>query len=71
MIEGKEKPYKIGMYFIRDSKRKSDAINLAQIICDLMVEYGWIDDDNMDEILPVFLGYETDKKNCGVKLTVL
>lgn len=45
MIKGKEKPYKIGFYFIRDSKRKFDYINAAQLPLDLMQDYDWIDDD--------------------------
>ena len=32
MLKGKEKPYRIELYFIRDSRRKFDYINAAQII---------------------------------------
>ncbi|MDK4479942.1 hypothetical protein [Fusobacterium necrophorum] len=70
-LEGKEKPYRIGFYFIRDSRRKFDFINAAQLPCDLMARHGWIDDDNANEIVPVFLGYETDKENAGVGIEVL
>jgi hypothetical protein len=31
-----------------------------------MVEYGWIEDDNADYMLPVFLPYEYEKNNGGV-----
>ena len=65
-VASKEKPYKLHFYFIRDSKRKFDYINAAQLPCDLMTKYGWIDDDNCDEIVPVFDGYEVDKKNAGL-----
>lgn len=65
-----KKPYKIGFYFIRDSQRKFDYINAAQIILDLMTAHGIIDDDNCDEVIPVFLGYEVDKVNCGVRITI-
>lgn len=71
MIKDKEKPYKIGFYFIRDSQRKFDYINIAQIIQDLMVNYEWIEDDNCTELVPVFLGYKVDKENPGVKIEVL
>ena len=71
MIKDKEKPYKIGFYFIRDSQRKFDYINIAQIIQDLMVKYEWIEDDNCTELVPVFLGYKVDKENPGVKIEVL
>lgn len=70
MLNNKEKPYEIGFYFIRDSKRRFDYINAAQLPCDLMVKYGWITDDNCNEIVPVFLGYEVDKDNQGVIVTV-
>jgi hypothetical protein len=31
-----------------------------------MVEYGWIPDDNADEIIPVFEGYEVNTEKQGV-----
>ena len=30
-----------------------------------MIKYEWIDDDNADEIRPVFLGYHHDKNAPG------
>ena len=36
-----------------------------------MVKYKWIDDDNCDEIIPVFLGYRVDKENTGIEISVL
>lgn len=60
------KPYLISLYFIRDSKRKFDLINACQIIQDLMVKHKWLDDDNADEIVPIFLGYHVDKAKAGV-----
>ncbi len=71
MLKDKKKPYKVEMYFIRDSKRKFDYINAAQIVQDLMIKAGWIDDDNCDEIVPVFLGYEVNKENAGVQINIL
>ena len=71
LLKGKEKPYKIGFYFIRDTKRKFDYINVCQLPCDLMVKYKWIDDDNCDEIIPIFLGYKVDKENAGIEISVL
>ena len=38
MLKGKNKPYKIELYFIRDSRRKFDYINAAQIILNLETE---------------------------------
>lgn len=71
MIENKEKPFKIGFYFIRDSKRRFDYVNICQLPLDLMVKYNWIKDDNMQEVIPFFLGYEIDKERAGVIIKVL
>lgn len=46
-------PHVVGFFFIRDSKRKFDFINAAQIICDLLTAHGVIQDDNMDNLIPV------------------
>lgn len=71
MIKDKEKPYKIELYFIRDSKRRFDYINAAQIIFDLMQEYGYIEDDDSTNIIPIFKGFEVDKARAGVEIRVL
>lgn len=75
MIEGKEKPYKIGFHFIRDSRRKFDFVNPSQTIQDLMVQNGWLEDDNMTEMIPFPLKvddkwYTVDKENAGVLIKV-
>ena len=71
MLKSKEKPYKIGFYFIRNSKRAFDYVNVAQLPLDLMQENEWIENDNMENIVPVFLGYEVDKENAGVRIEIL
>jgi Holliday junction resolvase RusA-like endonuclease len=71
LIKDKEFPLKIGFYFVRDSRRRADHINLAQLPCDLMVKHGWIPDDDMSHLIPVFLGYEVDKENAGVGICIL
>lgn len=71
MLVGKEKPYRISFYFIRGTHHKFDYINPAQTVQDLMVQYGWIEDDNCDEIIPCFAGYKVDKKAPGVYIKVL
>lgn len=70
LVKNKPKPYKVTFYFIRDTKRKFDYINALQLPCDLMVKYGWLLDDNCDEIIPIIKGYEVDKKRCGVIIDV-
>lgn len=71
MIKNKEKPYYIGFYFIRDSKRKFDYNNLTQLPQDLMVKHKWLEDDNADYIVPIGLGYTVDKAKAGLIITVL
>ena len=71
MIKDKEKPYKIELYFIRDSKRRFDYINASQIVFDLMQEYGYIDDDDSTNVIPLFKGFEVDKARAGVEIRVL
>ncbi len=64
-------PIHVSFYFIRNSKRKFDYLNPAQTVQDLMVEFGWIEDDNCDLLLPHFAGYHVDKENAGVIIKVL
>ena len=71
MLKDKEKPYKIELYFIRDSRRKFDYINAAQIIFDLMQHYGYIEDDDSQNVIPIFKGFEVDKARTGVEIEVL
>lgn len=71
MLKGKEKPYKVELFFIRDSKRKFDYINAAQIIFDLMQQYGYIEDDDSRNIVPIFKGFEVDKNRAGVEIEVV
>lgn len=70
-VKNKSKPYKIELFFIRDSRRKFDYINAAQIVFDLMQEYGYIEDDDSQNIIPVFKGFEVDKVRAGVEIEVL
>lgn len=69
-IENKEFPIRLHMYFIRDSRRKADYVNLAQLGLDLLVKAKLLPDDNMDYLCPVFDGYHIDKHNAGVRFWV-
>lgn len=69
-LEGKEFPIKLHMYFVRDSKRKADYVNLAQLPLDLLVKSKLLPDDNMDYIIPCFDGYHIDRQNPGIKIYI-
>lgn len=73
MVIGKEKPYRVEVFFVRDSRRKADFHNLIQLPADLMVEHGFLFDDNMDEVvfIPKIPAYGIDKKMAGVIIRVL
>lgn len=76
MLEGKRKPYIIGFHFVRNNKHKFDFVNMVQTVQDLMVEYGYIEDDNCDIMFPIPLKiedkyYSIDKSNPGVYIKIL
>ena len=68
-----ERPLKIGFYFFRDSTRKFDANNVSQILCDLMTSSGYIEDDNVYEMIPVYLTHKVvyEKKEAGVWFKII
>jgi hypothetical protein len=70
LVKDMKKPLVVEFEFVRGSQHKFDYINPAQTVQDLMVKYGWLDDDNCDEIIPVFLPYSYDKKNPGVYIHI-
>tara|TARA_B100000424_G_C22935462_1_gene497771 strand:+ start:237 stop:611 length:375 start_codon:yes stop_codon:yes gene_type:complete len=71
LLKGKKKPYNIEFTFYRKTRRKFDYINAAQVVQDLMVKYGWIDDDNCVEMKPHFGDFVYDKNNPGVLIKIL
>ncbi len=71
MMMNHEAPYILGLYFVRDSKRIFDYNNASQIVCDLMQEYEWIEDDDSSMLKPLFLGYHVDPKNPGVYICLI
>ena len=58
------------LYFVRDSRRIWDFTNATDTVQDLMVEHGWIEDDNVKFMAPFFSGYHVDKAEAGVYITV-
>lgn len=76
LVNGRQKPLLIGMYFIRDSKRKFDWVNVVQIVQDLMHAHEWIEDDNITEMIPVPVMidgkyFHVNKDDAGVYIIVI
>ena len=70
MLKGKEKPYHISFKIYRKTKGRFDYVNIIQLLLDCMVKDNWLDDDNANEIIPVFEPYEVDNKNPRVIIGV-
>lgn len=68
MSEGYEKPLKIVFKVYRKTHRRFDYLNIFQGLCDMMVKCGWLEDDNADELIPIFEPYEVDKNNPRVEI---
>ena len=64
-------PYVVHFKFYRKSRRKFDYVNPLQTVQDLMGKNKWIEDDNCDNIIPIFEPYQYDKENPGVIIKVL
>lgn len=71
ILKTKEKPYKISFKFIRGSKHKFDYVNAVQLPLDIFVKHKILEDDNADEVIPVFEQYLYNKINPGVIITIL
>lgn len=64
------KPLTVEFQFVRGTKHKFDYVNPLQTVLDLMVEFGCIEDDNADEVIPVFKPYKYDPKKPGVYVII-
>lgn len=67
---GMQKPLIINFKFIMGTRRKFDYTSPLDTVQDLMVDNGWIPDDNADEILPVLIKYEYNKEDPGVWISL-
>lgn len=71
VIKYKDKPLRIVFKIYRQTKRRFDYTNIIANFCDCMVKVGLIEDDNANELLPVFEPYEVDPLKPRVELEVL
>jgi len=65
----------IAFHFVRKTRHKFDFINACQIIHDLMVAHDFIEDDNMDYLIPFpykrnnkWYTYNKEKPGCYLKV---
>ena len=70
VIDTLEKPVELSFKFIRGTRHKFDYVNPLQTVQDQMTIYGWIEDDNCDEIIPSFEKYVYDKEKAGCYITI-
>lgn len=71
VVKSKIKPLHIKFKIYRQTKRRFDYINIIQNLCDCMVKCGLLEDDNANEILPVFEEYSVDPLKPRVEMEVL
>jgi len=76
LTEKDKSPVEIGFHFVRGTKHKYDWVNPVQTVQDIMVDHGWLDDDNINIMVPkpfkingAFSSY--DKENPGVYIKIL
>lgn len=70
--EKKPLPLLVMFTFYRDSNQRFDFNNISQVVCDLMVSTGWIEDDSYKHLVPFFNPeVKIDKINPGVKIEIL
>lgn len=71
IVDQYTRPIHLGFYFVRNSNRKFDLINILQAPMDAMSKYGWFEDDNATIVIPHFLGYHVDKENPQLVISIL
>jgi len=70
MTKGRAFPLCVVFEFRRKTRARFDYINMAQGLCDAMVEANLIPDDSADFLIPVFVPYTVDKHNPGCTLRI-
>lgn len=64
-------PLKVGFFVYRATHRKWDWTNIIQGLADGMVKAGYLEDDCAQFFTPVFLGYDIDKDDPRVEISVV
>ena len=71
MTAGLPYPLYVFLRFIRQTHRIFDYTNIAQGVLDAMVAVGYLPDDSMKFVIPVFLPYTVDKYRPGCEIDIL
>lgn len=69
-LKDKDKPYRFHFYYIRKDHRHFDYSNVVQILADAFQKTEILEDDDMNNFIPVFDGYEVNKENPGVIINI-
>lgn len=64
-------PLKVGFFVYRATHRRWDWMNIIQGLADGMVKAGYLEDDCVKFFTPVFLGYDIDKDDPRVEISVV
>lgn len=65
------KPYHIRFKIYRQTAGRFDYVNIIQNLCDCMVKVGLLDDDDANNLLPVFDEYEVDREKPRVEFEIM
>lgn len=65
-----EKPYHFHFFYYRKDHRHFDYANLVQILADAFQKVDILEDDDADNFVPVFDGYEVNKEKPGVAFNI-
>lgn len=71
MVKEKKYPLRVGFYIYRKTRMRWDWVNIIQGLADAMVKAGYIEDDSAFYFTPYFIGWDIDKNNPRVEITVL
>lgn len=74
LIRDLSPPYLIKFKFFRGTRGKFDFHNMVQIVCDMMVTWDWVEDDNSDVMLTIpdiKCPWEKRKENPGVLISII
>ena len=71
LTDGLPFPLKIEFIFHRRTEGIFDYTNMSQLVQDMMVKSGWIENDDSRHLIPVFKTWKLDRNNPGVWIVVI